>query len=135
MDLRKIPLFDMMARRLAWLGQRQQVLATNIANADTPDYKPRDVKPLDFAQMARGAMAPLQPVSTHAAHLPGRPQAPGSTPLQKDRDPIETTISGNAVTIEEQLMKANQNATDYELTTNLYRKHLAMFREAVRSNN
>ena len=134
MDLRKIPLFDMMARRLAWLGQRQQVLATNIANADTPDFKPRDVKPLDFAQMARGAMVKLQPVATNPAHLPARPQAAGNSPLEKDKSPVETTISGNAVTIEEELMKANQNATDYELTTNLYRKHLAMFRDALRSN-
>ncbi len=135
MDLRKIPLFDMMARRLAWLGQRQQVLATNIANADTPDYKPRDVKPLDFAALARGAMAPLQPAVTHRAHLAPGARAPGTAPVAKDNEPIETTMSGNAVTIEEQLMKANQNATDYELTTNLYRKHLAMFREALRSNN
>lgn len=135
MDLRKIPLFDMMARRLAWLGQRQQVLATNIANADTPDYKPRDVKPLDFAVMARGHMAPLQPAVTHRAHLAAAGPEPGTAPVEKDKNPIETTISGNAVTIEEELMKANQNAADYELTTNLYRKHLAMFREALRSNN
>ena len=135
MDLRKTPLFDMMARRLAWLGQRQQVLATNIANSDTPGYKPRDLKPLDFAQMARGAMAPLQPVATHPAHLPSRAQAPGSAAVEKDKSPPETDLTGNAVTIEDQLMKANQNASDYELTTNLYRKHIAMFREALRSSN
>jgi len=135
MDLRKIPLFDMMARRLAWLGQRQQVLATNIANADTPEYKPRDVKPLDFAVMARGQMGPLQPTVTNPKHLVSATARPETAGKQKSKDPVETTISGNAVTLEEELMKANQNATDYELTTNLYRKHLAMFREALRSNN
>lgn len=135
MDLRKIPLFDMMARRMAWLGQRQQVLATNIANADTPGYKPHDVKSLDFARMARGAMKALQPAATHRAHLAGTASPPGRAPLEEHKDPVETTISGNAVTLEEELMKANKSATDYELTTNLYRKHLAMFREALRTQN
>ena len=135
MDLRKIPLFDMMARRLTWLGQRQQVLATNIANADTPKYKPRDVKPLDFAVMARGQMAPLQPAVTNPLHMVSTSSQTETAAKEKSKAPVETTISGNAVTLEEELMKANQNATNFELTTNLYRKHLAMFREALRGTN
>ena len=135
MDLRKIPLFDMMARRLSWLGQRQQVLATNIANADTPHYKPRDLKPLDFAQMASGHMAKLEPAVTNPLHMASTNAPDETSAKEKSKQPVETTISGNAVTLEEELMKANQNATNYELTTNLYRKHLAMFREALRSNN
>ena len=43
MDLSQSPLFSMLTRRLQWLGQRQQVLAQNIANSDTPGFKPRDV--------------------------------------------------------------------------------------------
>ncbi len=39
MDLNKVSLFGMMKQRLAWLGQRQEVLAQNIANADTPGYR------------------------------------------------------------------------------------------------
>ncbi len=133
MDLRKIPLFEMMARRMNWLGARQQVLATNIANADTPGYKPRDVKPLDFAAMANSHMVPappLAPTLTHAAHLASAATRAGAK-QEKDKHPIETSISGNAVTLEEELMKANQTSSDYEITTNLYHKHLAMIREAL----
>ena len=134
MDLRKIPLFDMMARRLAWLGARQQVLAGNIANADTPGYKPRDLKPLDFKSMAQGHMAgPLAPVMTSPMHLAGfAPDgSAGDAKSEKAKNPVEVTYSGNAVTLEQELMKANQTATDYELTTNLYRKNIQMIKDAL----
>jgi len=130
MDLRSLPLFQMMTRRLSWLGARQQVLAQNIANSDTPGYKPRDLKPLDFRSLAAGHMGPLAPAMTDTAHLASFfPAAPSRA--EKDKHPIETTLSGNAVTLEEQLMKANQTATDFELTTSLYRKHLQMIKDAL----
>ncbi len=129
MDLTKLPLFAMMTRRMAWLGQRQQVLAQNIANADTPNYKPRDLKPLDFKSMVRTRLAAVRPRATAPAHLAGaRPAGPARTEAAK---PVETTLSGNAVVIEEELMKAAGTAMDYELTTNLYRKHVAMIRTAL----
>lgn len=131
MDLRKIPLFEMMSRRLAWLGARQQVLAENIANADTPGYKPRDLKPQDFRGMVSGHMAPMMPTVTSPLHLAGFTAGNADAASQKEKHPIETTLSGNAVTMEEELMKANQTSTDYELTTNLYRKHLAMIKDAL----
>ena len=130
MDLRNLPLFQMMSRRLAWLGARQQVLAQNIANANSPGYKPRDLVPLDFQSMAEGHMAPLAPTMTNPAHLASF-SPDGSPKSVRDRHPIETKLSGNAVNLEQQLMKADKTATDYELTTNLYRKHLQMIKEAL----
>jgi len=135
MDLRKIPLFAMMSRRLSWLGARQQVLAENIANADTPGYKPRDLKPLDFRVLAAGHIAPLAPTVTSPMHLAGFSPADAPAGAEKDRHPLETKLSGNAVVLEQQLVKANRNATDYELTTNLYRKHLQMIRDALGRGN
>lgn len=135
MDLRKLPLFDMMSQRLAWLGARQQVISENIANADTPGYKPRDLQPQNFRDMMGAAAAPLAPVATSPMHLAGfAPAAPGSR-TEREKHPIETTISGNAVTMEQELMKADQTSTDYELTTNLYRKHLAMIKDALGRGN
>jgi flagellar basal-body rod protein FlgB len=132
MDLRKIPLFDMMARRMAWLGARQQVISQNIANADTPGYKPRDLKPLDFRTLAEGhASMEVTPVQTSPLHLAGFSPGGQGAKAEKERHPIETTISGNSVTLEEELMKANQASTDYELTTNLYRKHIQMIKDAL----
>jgi len=44
-------LFHLLGQRMDWLGQRQKVLAQNIANADTPDYVPHDLKPQEFRRM------------------------------------------------------------------------------------
>jgi flagellar basal-body rod protein FlgB len=134
MDLSRLPLFEMMTKRLSWLGRRQEVLAENIANADTPHYKPRDLKPLDFGQAVSAEMGKLQLVATNPEHLAGTVPPGSAFQDAREKKPIETTLSGNSVVFEEQLMKANQTAMDYELTTNLYRKHLAMIREALGRN-
>ncbi|MHA1152522.1 MAG: flagellar basal body protein, partial [Alphaproteobacteria bacterium] len=38
---------------MEWLSQRQKVLADNIANADTPNYQPRDLNPSEFQRILR----------------------------------------------------------------------------------
>src|SRR3954466_14999864 len=48
MNLDDIPLFSMLRSRLGYLNQRQQVVAQNIANADTPSYTPRDLSGFSF---------------------------------------------------------------------------------------
>ena len=54
MDLPDVPLMAMLRERMNWLHQRQDVLSENVANADTPNYVARDLKPLDFEQTLSG---------------------------------------------------------------------------------
>ena len=63
-----IGLFDLAERRLAWADQRQAVLAENIANVNTPGYKPRDLR--SFAATLDNASA-VTPVRTQPNHLAG----------------------------------------------------------------
>ncbi len=130
MDLGKIPLFAMITKRMAWLGQRQQVLARNIANSDTPGFKPRDVKPLDFQRLAQSEARGLGVRLTNARHLTGGLRSPGLGATTQNQAG-ETTLSGNAVVIEDQLMKVAETAMDYQVMTNLYRKHLNMIKTAL----
>jgi len=48
MDLQNIALFSAMGAKMNYLSTRQGVLANNIANADTPEYRPRDLTEVDF---------------------------------------------------------------------------------------
>jgi len=131
MDFARQPLFAMISQRLGWLNQRQRVLAENIANADTADYKPRDLKKQTFDQMVRGA-ASFQMAATNPKHL-GTAGAGGgmsSNDIRKDK-PVETTLSGNAVTLDVELMKMAQTNQDHELATSLYHKQMAMFRNVL----
>ena len=50
MELQDLPLLTMLRQRMTWLNQRQDLLAQNVANSDTPRYVARDLKPLDFDQ-------------------------------------------------------------------------------------
>ena len=70
MDLKKLPLFDLLARRMSWLAQRQEVLAQNIANANTPDYAPQDLKPMSFGEEMK-RLAPVDPERTSPLHMVG----------------------------------------------------------------
>jgi flagellar basal-body rod protein FlgB len=50
----KVALFQLMSARLSWLSQRQGVLSQNIANADTPEYQPKDLRSADFTRLVEG---------------------------------------------------------------------------------
>jgi flagellar basal-body rod protein FlgB len=130
MDLNRIPLFQMMSRRMGWLSDRQRVLADNIANVDTPGYQSRDLRPLDFRRELAQSTARLTPVSTDARHIAPRAASGVDARSQRTR-PTETTISGNTVTVEQEMMKAGETANDYQLATTLYRRHMGLLRTVL----
>ncbi|MCZ6482323.1 MAG: flagellar basal body rod protein FlgB [Alphaproteobacteria bacterium] len=134
MDLTKLPLFTLMAKRLSWLGERQQVLANNVANADTPGYRARDLKALSFKKVLGGEGAKLGMAATNAAHLAGQSRKPAANAVEKT-DSHEIVISGNSVSLEEEMMKVGKTMMDYQLTINLYRKHLSMIKTALGRGN
>ncbi len=134
MDLTKLPLFSMMAKRLSWLGQRQQVLANNVANADTPGYRARDLKALSFRKVLGGEGAKLEMAATKAGHLAGQSRKPARSAVEKV-DSHEIVISGNSVSLEEEMMKVGKTMMDYQLTVNLYRKHIMMIKTALGRGN
>ena len=131
MDLKKLPLFDLMARRMSWLAQRQEVLAQNIANANTPDYTPQDLKPMSFGEEMK-RLAPVNPERTSELHMAGtvvRKPAPFRSDDQRKR--YEVAPDGNSVVVEEQMVKVAETQMDYQLVTNLYRKHVDMIKTAI----
>ena len=130
----KAPLFQLVAARLGWLEQRQAVLNRNIANADTPDYQPHDLRQQDFVRLLeRGTGQPqrLSIARTDADHLTGRPIAKVGLDGKVEDTRYEVAPDGNAVVLEEQMAKATETALDFQLTSNLYRKYLGMIRTAL----
>jgi flagellar basal-body rod protein FlgB len=134
MSLTQAPLFKLISARMSWLAQRQVVLGQNLANADTPNYRPKDLREADFARLTEGysgRASRMTVARTDPAHLEGAPPVRvGLTGREVDSN-YETTPDGNAVILEEQMAKASQTALDYQLTSNLYRKYLGMIRLAL----
>lgn len=131
MSLDNLPLFALMGRRMAWLTQRQEVLAENISNADTPSFKPKDLTRESFRRMLHPSSAPKATmVQTSAAHLqPVR--RPEQFRADKAKDAYETALAGNSVSLEEEMMKVAETQGAYRLVTNLYGKHVAMLKMAI----
>jgi flagellar basal-body rod protein FlgB len=131
MDLNSLPLFSMISQRLGWLTERQKVLAENVANIDTPGYRARDLKPVDFGKLAAQAIDRLQPAATNPRHMAA--SGTGATARTEFTPPIagEATLSGNTVSIESEMMKVAETAMDHQLITNLYRKHVGMLRAVL----
>jgi flagellar basal-body rod protein FlgB len=126
----KPTLFALMDKRMDYLGERQKVLSQNIANSSTPGYRASDMRQVNFMQAIKAAENNLPMAQTQAGHLP--PLRPGTNfAVDKMKSPYETSPDGNSVVVEEQLMKAAQNSTDYQVTTELYHKYLAMMRLAA----
>jgi flagellar basal-body rod protein FlgB len=125
-------LFSLLGKRMDWLGQRQKVLAQNIANADTPEFVPHDLKPQEFRRMVERSFIPtLKPAATRTGHIQSSSlRADDRSIEQKER--YETAPSGNAVVLEEQLIKVAQTQNDYNAITNLYKKQVAMMKMALR---
>jgi flagellar basal-body rod protein FlgB len=111
---------DFQAKALELQSQRGRVLASNIANADTPNYKARDFnfqQALAAATASSGAttVAAVQPVRTNAAHLVGAGSAAGSPPLLY-RAPLQNSVDGNTVDLDVERANFAENSVRYEAT-------------------
>lgn len=123
-------IFGMMHQKMDWLGQRQRVLAQNIANADTPDYRARDLEQLSFKDT----------VSRENMQVALRVSDPQHVALPEQNDRFraddasavyETSIDENSVVLEEQMIKISETAGEFNMATNIYRKYLALHRAAL----
>jgi flagellar basal-body rod protein FlgB len=126
MDPTDIGLFRLAERRLAWVDERQRLLAQNVANADTPGFKPRDVAP--FAATLAGQDAAL--ARTDKAHF----ASPTSSIRGLNTRAAGRAPNGNAVSLEDQLSKVADTSSTQELVNNLYHKYQGLFRTALGRN-
>ena len=113
---------------------RQEVLASNIANADTPHYKARD---LDFASALSNAMAGkadggLQMKQTAARHLQGEAGTPFGNDL-KFRTEYQGAVDGNTVNMDVERAAFAENSLQYEAMITTLRSRFGDLRMAMQS--
>jgi flagellar basal-body rod protein FlgB len=115
---------DGLKSRMHWHQARQTVLAQNVANADTPGYKSRDLK---APTATSGSFQSLvSQTDTNHLTLSG---TNGFDPRNPKR--FEITPSGNAVSLEDEMLKVAQNQSDYQLASSLYSKSLGLLKMAI----
>jgi flagellar basal-body rod protein FlgB len=129
MAISNIPLFTMLRTKMHWHQERQRVLAENVANADTPRFQPRDLAQPNFDRNRAGGGADLSLTRTSASHLSA---AAGGTRFQVERHGgFEARPSGNAVSLEDEMMKVANNQMDFQAAASLYSRGLGMLKTAI----
>jgi flagellar basal-body rod protein FlgB len=128
MPISDIPIFSMLRTKLHWHQERQRLLAENVANADTPQFKPSDLAAPKF-DAGSSSVAPLTLLRTSPTHLASSDSA-ASFDLQPGRD-FEVVPTGNAVNLEDEMMKVASNQMDFQAATALYTRGLSLIKTAI----
>jgi len=132
MNLSTLNVFRVATVKMGWLSERQSVLAQNIANADTPDYRAKDLKAPSFSKIMSNGNHNVKMVQTAKGHMIG----PGNTInsrliKERNKDVYEVSPNDNAVIMEEQLIKISESSMNFKLASSIYSKNLSMFKMAL----
>jgi flagellar basal-body rod protein FlgB len=129
MGLTDIPIFSMLRTRLEWAQTRQRVLAENVANSDTPNFRPRDLAPPKLDGSSTGP-TPVRLATTETGHIPGIGGSDETFRAER-RGAYDVRPAGNAVNIEDEMMKVAANQMDYQAVTALYTRSLNLLKTAI----
>ena len=133
MSMTDLPVWQALKGKLRFHETRQKVLAENVANAETPGYRARDIKAPDFFRMAVEGEGNegVSTVLTNPMHIAG-PLIDNSAPFRPEKvGGYEVTPDGNAVSLEDQMMKVTGNQMDYQTVTSLYQRSIGLLKTAV----
>jgi flagellar basal-body rod protein FlgB len=132
MTTQDISLFKAIGAKMDYLNQRERIISQNVANADTPDYRPQDLKPVDFGTVLKSITGSKNVAleATNPMHVgfQGKIAEPKSG---KQKMVYEVAPDGNSVIMEEQMINANQIVMDYNLMSTLYQKNVGMIKTAL----
>jgi flagellar basal-body rod protein FlgB len=130
----EISLMSALRSRMGWLSDRQKVVSQNVANASTPGYKPKDLAAQDFASMVKGQNAPMIPTIRLDDGTPlTMPDATSHGSKEITKLDSETTMDGNSVVLEEQMLKMSESRQDFEAAVGFYEKSMNMIRMASKA--
>ena len=118
---------DFQAQALTLRAERQRIIAGNIANADTPGFKPSDLKQPSFDR--QGPQGGITLATTSSGHVGG--MGAGSKFTGERQVGYESRPTGNAVNLEDEMLKVASNQMDYQAATSLYTKSLGLVKTAL----
>ena len=133
MAINDLPILSALRTKMQWHQERQRVLAENVSNANTPNFRPTDLVEPKFDGKGgdvSGGMGTLGMMRTSASHI----GAIGGGPSFRGdggRSGFLTKPAGNAVNLEDQMLKVSANQMDYAAATSLYTRSLGLLKTAI----
>jgi flagellar basal-body rod protein FlgB len=132
MSINDLPVLSALRTKMQWHQERQRVLSENVSNSDTPDFKPRDLIEPKFESggaSVGGSMGALAMMRTATSHIGSSGGGPSFA--QDRKGGFQTRPAGNAVNLEDQMLKVSANQMDYAAVTSLYSKSLHLLKTAI----
>ena len=132
MSISDLPVLSALRTKMQWHQERQRVLSENVSNSNTPNFKPRDLVEPKFDDNGANA-APLSGSLPIARTSQGHISATNAEPAfdQNRRTGFQTRPAGNAVSLEEEMLRVSANQMDYAAVTSLYSKSLHLLKTAI----
>ena len=125
------PFLSLLRERMTWLHQRQDLLAQNVANADTPRYAARDLKAQEFSETLKKVTSQSNSMTvTNARHI-GLSTSRKSPFEDHEAPDIEASPNGNSVSLETQMIKVSDTQAQFAAAANLYAKAMTMMKTAI----
>ena len=135
-----VPVLGLLRQQMSFNTDRQRVIAENVAHANTPGYTPRDLSESDFARAVQSQLDSQRPASrggngmlaTNTRHMQSSGESASRSWSTEDAPDSETTINGNSVVLEEQMVRAQDTRMRFETAMSLYQKSLGLIRMAIK---
>ena len=133
MAITDLPMLSALRTKMQWHQERQRVLAENVSHSDTPNFKPRDLVAPKFDATGTGPVTGTMPSLSMARTSPGHIQGAGVSDSfnSNNRGGYETRPAGNAVNLEDEMLKVSANQVDYAAVTALYSRILGLLKTAI----
>jgi flagellar basal-body rod protein FlgB len=133
MAISDMPMLSVLRTKMQWHQERQRVLAENVANSDTPHFRPRDLVEPTFTKQGGaavgGAMGTLPMMQAQGVNITPSGGAPSFG--QNNRVGYETRPAGNAVNLEDEMLKVSANQMDFAAASSLYSRSLGLLKTAI----
>ena len=133
MAINDLPILSALRTKMQWHQERQRVLAENVSNANTPNFRPTDLVEPKFDNKGAnvgggmGSLGMMRTSATHISAIGGAPSFRGDG----GRSRFLTKPAGNAVNLEDQMLKVSANQMDYAAATSLYTRSLGLLKTAI----
>lgn len=135
MGLADLPLITALTEKMKWHQTRQGLLAENVANAETPGYRGRDLKAFGFEEHMRNlSVTRIATEVTDGNHIAAAGSGADGFGARRINS-FEITPEGNGVTLEDEMMKVTSNQMDFQAATTIYTRSLKLIRTALGRQN
>ena len=134
MAISDMPMLSALRTKMQWHQERQRVLAENISNSDTPNFRPRDLVEPKFDKAGNtcrtaGGMGSLPMMRAAGTNI--LPTGGSASFARTAAVGYETRPAGNAVNLEDEMLKVSANQMDYAAATSLYTRSLGLLKTAI----